>query len=374
MVKSLYIHIPFCRKKCFYCDFVSIAHDHDLAASYISVLKKQIRALSGSFNTIFIGGGTPSVLSNHLLDKLLKALVKVKAKDCEFTVEVNPESFTFDKAQLLFNAGVNRISIGVQSFNSKKLENLGRIHTAYQAKNAVDIAACVGFTNISIDLIFGVYNESIKYWQKELEEAVKLNIKHLSCYGLTYEKSTLLGKMLKNKKIKPLEEVILAKMYRLTIDFLFRNRFRQYEVSNFAKTGFTCQHNLNYWDNCSYVGLGPSAVSYIDGARQRNIGSVKEYIKRFNTGKSLCVFKEKLALIRQAKETASLKIRTARGIRFDDFKNRYNLDFLVLEKDAIYEAKKADLVEYIVKHDKVIGMRLTKKGFLFCDTVSSLFV
>ena len=377
MSKGLYIHIPFCRKRCLYCDFYSSQYSESLASSYISVILKQIQGLSQDFSSIYIGGGTPSVLSLDLLDKLLPSLKRFIKTDTEFTIEVNPESVDEEKLKLFFDKGVNRISIGVQSFNDRKLKTLGRIHDASEANRAIELSKKSGFKNISIDMIFGVSGEDLKAWQADLEKVACCAIEHISCYSLSYEKDTPLFRMREKNRIAPLDDETMAEMYRYAISYLAAKSFNHYEVSNFAKPGFECAHNLNYWDNNPYIGLGPSAVSYIEGGRSENVAGVEEYIDRHEKGVSLIAYRENLSGVRMAKEASAVKIRTKQGIDYSWFKNKTGFDFEdILEKGMLDELSKDNLLEYII--DKAtrerIGLRLTERGFLFADTVSSAFI
>ncbi|MEK6732713.1 MAG: radical SAM family heme chaperone HemW [Candidatus Omnitrophota bacterium] len=377
MPHGLYIHIPFCRQKCLYCDFYSASYTEDLANSYISVILKQIGELNQNFSSIYIGGGTPSILSLDLLDKLLSGLERFRGADTEFTIEVNPESAEEEKLRLFIERGVNRISIGVQSFDDKKLKALGRIHNVKQAAKAIELSKKSGFKNVSIDMIFGVGGENLKTWQPELEKAIGCGCQHISCYSLSYEKDTLLFRMREKKAIVPLDDEIAADMYAYTISCLPKMGFEHYEVSNFARPGFECRHNLNYWDNNPYVGLGPSAVSYVDGSRSENVRDAEEYVNKYEKGVSLVVYSEKLSGIRMAKEIAGVKIRVKQGVDYDWFKNKTGFDFEdIIEKGSIDELFKDNLLEYRI--DKATrertGIMLTEKGFLFSDTVSSAFL
>lgn len=368
---SLYIHIPFCVKKCLYCDFYSIEYEKRLAVRFMDILCRQIKAINSRFESIYIGGGTPSVLDAQLLEKLLKSLRSVSCGVEEFTIEVNPESVTEEKLELFLKYGINRISIGVQSFNDKKLTKLGRIHPAQKAIDSIAMARRNGFVNISIDLIFGIWNETLSDWKEELKRAVSLPIKHISCYSLSYEKHTKLFALLGCKKIIPQSDEITAKMYKYTLCYLERNKFRHYEVSNFSKSGFECRHNLSYWQNNPYVGLGPSAVSYQNGIRAKNTPDVEEYIEMAQRNKPTIISTEKLSLRKQAKETAAIKIRTREGIVFSWFKERTGFDFMELEGADVNVLLKQALVKYKKMDREVSGIALTRKGFLFCDSVSA---
>ena len=371
MPLSLYIHIPFCKKKCPYCDFYSLSSQEKPTADYIQVLIKQIGQIDAPVSSIYLGGGTPSALGVDLLGQLLKSLKRIITPSAEFTIEVNPESFSKKLAKLFLANGVNRLSIGLQSFNDKKLIKLGRIHDCRKAQEAVYLAQCSGFKNISIDLIFGLWDERFPDWKKELQKAVSLPVKHISVYSLTYEKGTPLSKMLKKGLIKPLEDEAVAGMYEYAVDFLEGRGFKRYEVSNFARAGYLCRHNFSYWQNEPSIGLGPSAVSYIDGVRKKNIPDVKEYIARIRKKSSVIKSQEKLSASRKAKETAAFKIRTKEGISLKWFKEQTGFDFLRLEKASIAGLQEKELIDCEKKDGKIKRVSLTKKGFLFCDIVSS---
>lgn len=371
MKKSLYIHIPFCVKKCLYCDFYSVRYEKNLAYSYIDALTRQIKRLDEKFYTIYIGGGTPTSMDSALLKKLLTALAGISGNCLEFTVEANPESLSKDKVRLLNDYGVNRISIGVQSLNDNKLKALGRIHDSKRAQDAVYLALQNGFVNLNMDLIFGVWNETLDAWQKELAKAVKLPVKHISCYSLTYERSTQLFKKLKAKTITQLPDSVSAKMYKLAMDYLPQKEFLQYEISNFSKIGFECKHNLNYWENNPYVGLGVSAASFLKGVRSKNISDIGEYVKRIKKEKSVVFSFEKLSAKKSALETAAIKIRTKKGIDFDWFKEKTGFDFMALEKDTVDLLIKEKFLKYLTRNKQHKGISATKKGFLFCDYVSA---
>ncbi|MFA6078973.1 MAG: radical SAM family heme chaperone HemW [Candidatus Omnitrophota bacterium] len=374
MPQSLYVHIPFCRKKCVYCDFYSSVYNCDIAEAYIKVLSAEARKLQGIFKTIYIGGGTPTVLEKGSLVMLLESLKGRFGPETEFTIEANPESLTEEKVQILLDHGVNRLSIGVQSIRDRKLQKLGRVHDSKRAVDSVILADRKGFKNISIDLIYGVWDEDGEAWKEELEEVVKLPVKHISCYGLTYEKETPLFEALKSGSVKPLEDEAVAAMYECTIDRLAVRGFKQYEISNYSKEGYQSAHNMNYWDNGPYTGLGASAVTYQDGSRAENVSDAEEYIKRILAGKSPIASSEKLSPVRRAKETAALKIRTREGIDFKHFKDNTGYDFVELEKRALKDLEEEGLIKYLKDGDMATGVCLRRRGFLFCDTVSSSFL
>jgi len=370
---SLYIHIPFCKQKCPYCDFYSVISGKAVQ-NYIDALTVQITGLKGKFSTIYIGGGTPTVLPISPLIKLLKSLTKHVNSQTEFSFEANPESIDEDKLKVLKDYGVNRLSIGVQSLNDQKLTKLGRIHDVRCAINSVYLAKDCGFDNIGVDLIYGVWGETFKCWSEELKKGVNLPVKHISCYSLSYEPGTKICAQKNIRKVIPLDEANVADMYKLAIDFLPKHKFKHYEISNFAQESFFCRHNLNYWNNCPYLGLGASAVSYQSGVRRKNVCDLDEYIERVEKRLPLDESKEKLSSLSKAKETAALKIRVKEGIEFLWFKKNTGFDFLKLEKEALKKLIKDGLISYQKENNKICGISLTRKGFLFCDIVSANFL
>lgn len=370
IMNSLYIHIPFCIKKCAYCDFYSINYDKNLVENYIKVLTSQIHKIDCDFNTIYIGGGTPTILEARFMKSLLHALRKVSKKVTEFTIEANPDSITDDKIKLFLDYGVNRISIGVQSLNDVKLNKLGRLHSAKRAIDSVFLAKKNGIRNISIDLIFGVWQETIIEWKSELKGAVQLPITHISTYSLTYEKNTPISEFLKKGKIKELNDTETAAMYRYAMNFLPKNGYSQYEISNFAKKGYECKHNLSYWKNNPYVGLGAGAVSYCAGQRQKNVSDVQKYINTLERNKSVVTDREKLSPEKSARETAAIKIRTADGINREWFRKKTGFDIFKLEKKVLKCLEKQGLICYGKRGKLKDTLMLTRKGFLFCDLVS----
>jgi len=326
------------------------------------------------FRTIYIGGGTPTALEKGSLSGLLDSFKGHFGADTEFTIEANPESLTEEKIQLFLDHGVNRISIGVQSLRDRKLQKLGRVHDSKRAVDSVVMADRKGFKNISVDLIYGVWGEDEDTWKEELDEITELPVKHISCYSLTYEKQTPLFEAIKSGAIKPLDDDTVASMYEYAIDRLAVRGFKQYEVSSYAKKGYESLHNMNYWDNGPYIGLGAGAVTYHEGARAENVSDAGEYVRRILAGESAVASCEKLSPLNRAKETAALKIRTKDGINFASFKNNTGYDFVELEKRALEELEEKGLIKYIKEADIATGVCLKRRGFLFCDTVSSSFL
>lgn len=373
----LYIHIPFCRKKCFYCDFYSIKYDAELAREYINTLIPQVKRLKDEgyrFSTVYIGGGTPSVLEPQLFECFLKSLGLSDSE--EVTLEANPESLTEQKLKIACALGVNRLSIGVQSFDNNSLSFLGRVHNSAQAAKAVESAYKNGFKNISIDLIYGIPGQDISLWQRTLAKAVSLPVTHISFYSLTYEKGTLLSQRLRDKEFLPLSQEEEAKMYRYGVSFLESRGFYRYEISNFSLKGFECKHNLSYWANCPYQGIGAGAVSFLGGVRKKFLPDVRKYVSRVkgNSSRGLFVEEEKLPPLRHALETAVLNLRRKKGINLHEFTKNTGFDLLTVRREEINKLIKDKMVSFKKQKNRLSGIRLTNRGFLFYDYVCREFL
>lgn len=289
MPESLYIHIPFCIKKCLYCDFLSVTYNELLAKAYTDALCKELvlkKDFAGELKTIYIGGGTPTILPEECFGQLFKCLKEnFKFSDSpEITVEANPGTVDKSKIDTMVSLGVNRISIGVQSFNDNELKTLGRIHTSDEALRAIELVKNAGIKNFSIDLIYGIPGQTLDSWKKTVSKAVELSPAHISSYELTLEKDTPLYGLIEKDNIKmPAEELVLD-MYNYAIDYLASKGYEHYEISNFALPRFKCLHNLNYWDRGEYIGAGAGAHSFIRGFRSKNTDDIRRYIKDLNKG------------------------------------------------------------------------------------------
>jgi oxygen-independent coproporphyrinogen-3 oxidase len=370
MEYGLYIHIPFCKQKCPYCDFYSVPYDRISAARYIDILSKEIEKLNKKIVTVYIGGGTPTVLERELLDRLLMILAPVLSQSAENTIEANPESVDQDKYTVFLERGINRLSIGVQSLYQSKLQLLKRIHTVEEAQSAVSMAVKRGFKNISVDMIYGLPGETLESWKNELCHLVSLPVTHISCYALTCEKGTPFA----NAKRYIAEEVV-SKMMWWNMRYLPKKDFLHYEVSNFAKQGYASRHNLNYWRNKPYFGLGASAVSYSEGVRSKNTSDLQEYIECREQGSGAVVSREKLSTLKRAQETAALNIRRVSGIELKEFKEETGYDFWsIAKRSSISYLRKCNLIQYRRKGRRIIGISLTKKGFLYADEVCAHLV
>lgn len=280
-MKGLYIHIPFCVQKCKYCDFVSFPDSESYHDKYIEALICEAENYSGSeFDSVFIGGGTPTVLGEHLLERLLAAINEKfrLSADCEFSVEANPKTLTAEKLGILQNGGVNRLSIGVQSFNDDELRRLGRIHSAKDAYNTVYMAKEYGFDNINIDLMSALPEQTGEKLMYSLKTAVELEPAHISCYSLILEDGTPFAAEYDSGKLIVPDEDTDRMMYRDTCEYLKRCGYNRYEISNFAKPEYECRHNIKYWSCDEYIGLGIAAHSYSDKTRFYNTCDLRDYI------------------------------------------------------------------------------------------------
>ncbi|MBI6020958.1 oxygen-independent coproporphyrinogen III oxidase [Clostridium perfringens] len=329
---SLYIHIPFCVQKCLYCDFPSFARKDHLRKAYIEALNKEIISLREKhnnleINTIFIGGGTPSVLEADELECLLKEVAKLNmAKDIEYSMECNPGNLTEEKLEVMKKYGVNRISMGLQAKQDNLLKGLGRIHNYKTFKENFLLAKKVGFNNINVDLMFGLPNQRLNEWEETLREIISLEPAHISAYSLIIEEGTAFYNLYENDKLKLPTEEEERKMYHLAKKILEENGFNQYEISNYAKEGKECRHNLAYWNMDNWIGVGSAAASYINGKRIKNKSSVEEYINSINE-KGEAVEE----IINNSKndnmeEFMFMGLRKINGIDENEFKNRFSMN------------------------------------------------
>ncbi len=355
---GLYIHVPFCKRKCFYCDFISFNYDERKADDYIKALFKESRKYKKEkISTVYIGGGTPSMLSAHQLQTLIDGIKKhFDATEIEeFTFELNPESTTAEKLKLLYDNKISRISFGLQSSNDEELKILGRLHTYNQFLTAYSNAKNTGFDNISIDLMYGIETQSAESWQNTLDTVLKLNPDHISLYPLTIEKDTLFHKQ--NKKTDPDLQAI---MYNTACEKLKDAGFTHYEISNWAKDGKFSKHNTLYWKNQEYIGLGASASSYYKRQRYKNILNADIYIKNLLCGESYVLESEIIDDSLYETETIMLGLRLSEGVDLSLFNHK---------QQTLYKYLKQDLL--VIRDGKVC---LTEKGFWVSNAIISDFM
>jgi oxygen-independent coproporphyrinogen-3 oxidase len=370
---ACYIHIPFCDHKCIYCDFYSIITSDNIQ-SFLKSLEKEIDYYSEKYSSdrefisIFFGGGTPSLMEPEYIREIIENIRSkfIIRSDAEITLETNPGTVSLEKLKMFHATGVNRISIGIQSFDNDELKFLTRIHNSETAIRTVNQAAEAGFENISLDLIFNLPGQTKRMWIKNLEEAIKLPIKHISTYSLILERGTILNKMVLDGKVKIADEDFDAELYEATIEFLTANGFYQYEVSNFAKPGFECIHNNAYWHYTDYFGFGTSAHSFIDGKRWWNFSSLKMYNDKINHSGSAVAVSEIIDREKAMNEFIMLELRSS-GLRLKNFEERFDIDANNwLKKNYPYfESLKNENFVSIVSG----VIKLTSKGYAVCDEI-----
>jgi oxygen-independent coproporphyrinogen-3 oxidase len=372
--RAAYIHIPFCAHKCGYCDFASLAGADHLAERYLSALEREMGAALGHLrevDTIFVGGGTPTRLDAVQLGRLTRLIRRwlVLAPGGEWTVEANPGTLDVEKAEILAEAGVDRVSLGAQSFRSESLRVLERHHGRPEVEQAVAIVA-PRFPRWSLDLIFGVPGSGLDDWRSDLEVALGFGPAHLSCYGLVYEKGTALWKQQQRGEVRPVDEEVERGMYEATIERLAEAGLTMYEISNFARPGHESRHNLVYWANDAYFGFGVGAARYIGGVRSVNTRDLRGYLRRIEVGEPATGPSEELAPEERARETAILMLRrTALGIDRDDFRRRTGFEIDRLAGPAIERFRSQGYLE-----DDGRRLRLTREGVFVADRVLCSFL
>lgn len=330
---GLYIHIPFCESKCIYCDFYSMANNNHLIDKYIDALlveaaQRKNELNSETITTVYLGGGTPSLLSITQLSKLVNGLKKVfDFSDVEeFTIEVNPDDVTADYIQQAKSLGINRVSMGVQSFSDEDLRFINRRHTAKQATDAIHIIKEAGIDNISIDLIYGIPGQNIEMLKNNVDTAISLSVQHISAYTLMYEDGTRLSVMRSLGKITEMDDDVVAAMYDYLVAQLKSNGYIHYEISNFALPGLHSRHNSSYWNLTPYLGLGVAAHSFDGTVRRFNPSNLKKYLDALGEG-NLCVEVEKITKAEKYDEYVMLRLRTADGIDADELMHRFDEEY-----------------------------------------------
>ena len=373
---GLYIHIPFCVSKCKYCDFNSYKLNLEKKRKYLKALQKEMEfykeeVVGKNIETIFIGGGTPSILNENEIKFLFDEIKKnfnIK-KDAEITMECNPGTLTLEKLKVMKDCGVNRLSIGLQAVQNQHLNYIGRIHTYEEFEKNYKQAKEVGFENINIDLMYALPNQSREDWMESLEKVVKLNPTHISAYSLILEEGTELFNMYERKEFKLLDEDTDIEMYKYTINYLKSNGYDQYEISNYAKKGYECKHNILYWKCKNYVGLGASASGFLNKTRYNNVCGLDEYEEIIYSGKKPLEWEEKLSIKDEIEESIFLGLRMNEGIKFEDFLEKYNFNFKEEYKNEINKLKNMELIQV---NDEF--MALTQKGREISNSVFVEFI
>ncbi len=366
--RSAYIHIPFCAHKCGYCDFASLAGVDHLADRYLEALEVEMSRVETprEVSTIFVGGGTPTRLSADQIGRLLAMTRRwfPLAKGGEWTVEANPGTLDEAKVDVLAEGGVTRVSLGAQSFRRESLQALERNHDPDDVSRALDLIR-PRFDFWSFDLIFGVPGSTLDDWRSDVETALSLGPEHLSCYGLVYEKGTALWKQWDAGTVRAVDEEVERTMYEHTIDRLASSGLRQYEISNFSAPGHECRHNLVYWANDPYFGVGVGAARYVDEVRSINTRDLMAYLTRIESGGDPTGPKERLDPEDHARETAVLMLRrTIEGIDRRDFLDRTGFVLDALCASAISRHARSGLLD-----DDASRVRLTREGVFLADGV-----
>ena len=369
---GIYIHIPFCKRKCIYCDFYSLACTSQVMDHYVAAVVKEARLRSGELknaaNTLYVGGGTPSLLSTDHLRTLIDGLSNVfdLSKLQEFTIEVNPDDVTSEMMTACQSLGVNRVSMGVQSFDEKDLHFINRRHSSQQAIETVEIIRNSGVNNVSIDLIYGIPGQTLDTWMHNVQQAIALGVQHISAYCLSYEEGTPLWHMRERGEVQEVDEETTVRMYEVLVEHLRKAGYLHYEISNFALPGFESKHNSSYWDGTPYLGLGAAAHSYDGGAvRSYNPADIDGYMKCLDLDMLPCE-REQLSPVEQYDEMVMLALRTSHGLDL----SRLNRRFGHAESEA-FKTKAQRFVEcgLLVCENGVY--RLSQKGVMVSNAVIS---
>jgi len=367
---GIYVHVPFCKSKCYYCDFYSIV-DQSIKESYLKALKNEVKIRKNFFNdkeyieTLYIGGGTPSILSIKEIEEITDVIFnnfKIN-KNYEFTIEVNPDDVNREYMENLIKLGINRISIGIQTLNNKILKIINRRHDREISLRALDIIFAAGFQNVSVDLIYGLPYQTIRDIENDIIELLKFPLKHISAYSLIIEDGTYIKELVNFKKVELPDEEQIVEQYKKIIDILKNRNFIHYEISNFAMEGFYSIHNSNYWKQEKYIGLGPSAHSYDKEFRYMNFSDLEKYINNINNNQ-IFFEQERLTLSDKYNEYILTGLRTMWGISLTKVVKDYNQYYKIL----IEAIKKYSKYIKIIDNDII---HLTEEGFFISDRIIS---
>lgn len=400
-VTSLYVHVPFCARKCEYCAFYSEASSGELIQRYVIALERELELVAHRLQpgTVFFGGGTPSLLNLHQWKQVFGTMERLGLMGAhEWTVECNPATVSADKAKLLRDHGVNRISMGVQSLHEDLLDRLGRVHSRDMVFRSFDILRAAGFDNVNIDLMFAIPGQTLPVWKETLREAVAMGSEHLSCYEVIYEEDTPLFHQMQAGEFD-VDEDLACTMYEALQETAEQAGFSQYEVANFARDKrsdeggekwggeatagndsttpplrsavptFACRHNVNYWRGGAFYGLGPSATGYVDGVRWKNCANTERYCQSLEAGEPILDFREQLPPTSRAGETAAFGLRMVAGWGFDEFKAITGTD--LREQWAV---EMDDLCHRGWAERTVDRFRLTRNGLRFADAAAEAFL
>lgn len=376
MIKSAYIHIPFCEHICHYCDFNKVFLKNQPVDEYLAYMDTEMKNTiekhpATGLQTIFVGGGTPTALNEKQLAYLLESVRRhypVKP-EMEYTFEANPGDLSLDKLRLLKEGGVNRLSFGVQSFNDDLLKRIGRSHRKADVFKSIEHARQAGFENISIDLIYSLPDQTVADFKETLHTAFSLEMEHYSAYSLIIEPKTVFYNLMNKGKLPLPTQEEEAEMYEVLLDEMSKNGYQQYEISNFAKTGYESNHNITYWDNQAYYGIGAGAHGYIDGVRIANHGPLKKYMDSIEDTGFPYKDQHKVTKTEKMEEEMFLGLRKNKGVSCSIFKRKFEEDLLTIFKDPIEENLKKGLLEHENDH-----IRLTRKGKFLGNEVFQAFI
>ena len=373
---GIYIHIPFCQVKCGYCDFYSET-SYELKEQFLQALTKEIQAYkeliseTEYFDTLYIGGGTPSVLETHELENILNSIKNTFRfnYDSEITIEINPGTIGYSELEQYYRSGFSRLNIGIQSFHDHELQLLGRIHNSDQAKCCILDAREAGFNSINIDLIYAIHNQTMDDWMYSMEAGIQFSPEHISVYNLIYEESTPFYQKLKSNEFVKQDNEQEALFFSETNAFLTQAGYQQYEISNYANSALNVsRHNYKYWHHTPYISFGPSAHSFWNNKRWSNVRSIKKYITMIEDGKMPVDFEEVIDENKMIDEFMMLRLRTTNGINLEDYYNKFN---------KIFANEHASVIDQLISKKFAINeddhFKLTFKGLMICDEISPMF-
>ena len=374
---GIYIHIPFCKQKCFYCDFCSFANKKEMQEKYVEAVINEIKNITHkekyTVTTIYFGGGTPSILNPEYIKNILQEIessFKI-LDDAEITIEINPGTVNEEKLKKYKEYGINRLSIGLQSANDKILKNIGRIHDYKQFEETFFYARKCGFKNINVDLMIGLPTQTIEDVKQTLEKIIQKNPEHISVYSLIIEEGTIIEKLINENKLQLPNEETERIMYWTVVNELKENGYNQYEISNFSKKTYESKHNTNCWKQKQYVGLGTSAHSYLNKKRYSNTNNIEEYIKNIqenNISKNITIHEEQTEELTM-NEYMLLGLRMIQGININEFKQKFKTDPTIKYKKILEKLQKENLIQ-ITK----TSIKLTKQGIDFGNIVWEEFI
>ena len=371
---GLYIHMPFCKAKCYYCDFISYANKEKLIKEYVEALIKEMKHINlskYSIQTVYIGGGTPSLIDNESISKIMVNVRLFVADNAEITIEINPGTANKEKLKKYKEIGINRLSIGLQSADNELLSEIGRIHKYEDFLNVYNEARNIGFRNINVDLMLGLPNQDLKKLEESVKEVITLSPEHISIYSLILEENTKLYDMVMNEELKLPDEAIERKMYWNVKKMLENEGYIHYEISNFAKEGYKSRHNSDCWEQKEYIGIGVSSHSYLNNKRYSNSESVEEYIKNINNNdfdKNITIHEEQTKEDKQ-KEYMILGLRKINGVNITKFKNKFGENPIFLYRQELNKLVQEELIEI---YDN--NIKLTDKGLDLANVVWEEFI